>query len=155
MTALRVRSLVTSCESIHTHIRALIWPHMGGGVIIDSIFFFGGGRTLSFDISILSRGPINSQPTPIFVNKHSSFALPELAFVTRQTQIKKLPKHGFPGPAMEGCVSAKHPLGSGRLTFVCWRRSISGDRKRSGVPKANPTLKTLQVQSFHHDLEPL
>ena len=32
-------------------------------------------------MSILSRGQINFQPTPIFVNKNSSFALPELAFV--------------------------------------------------------------------------
>ena len=41
----------------------------------------GGWRALSFDKSILSRGQINFQPTPIFVNKNSSFALPELAFV--------------------------------------------------------------------------
>ena len=43
----------------------------------------GGWRALSFDISILSRGQINFQPTPIFVNKNSSFALPELAFVIK------------------------------------------------------------------------
>ena len=57
----------------------------GGGGHIDSINLFGGGgggwRALSFDKSILSRGQINFQPTPIFVNKNSSFALPELAFV--------------------------------------------------------------------------
>ena len=43
--------------------------------------FFGGWRTFFFDISILSRGRINSQPHPICVNKNSSFALPELPFV--------------------------------------------------------------------------
>ena len=62
--------------------------HGGGG---GSYWFYqsfrggggggGGWRALSFDKSILSRGQINFQPTPIFVNKNSSFALPELAFV--------------------------------------------------------------------------
>ena len=63
----------------------------GGGVILILSIFSGGGRgggggwrALSFDISILSRGQINFQPTPIFVNKNSSFALPELAFVIWQ-----------------------------------------------------------------------
>ena len=60
----------------------------GGGHYWFYHFFLGGGgeggggwRALSFDISILSRGQINFEPTPIFVNKNSSFALPELAFV--------------------------------------------------------------------------
>ena len=83
-------------------------PMGGGGVIIDSITFFwgggGGGRALSFDISILSRGQINFEPTPIFVNKNSSFALPELAFVI------------FP---------TKHPLRISRISsFWCFCRCI-------------------------------
>ena len=71
-------------KSIPFQLKSIPWG--GGGGHIDSINLFGGGRgggwrALSFDISILSRGQINFQPTPIFVNKNSSFALPELAFV--------------------------------------------------------------------------
>ena len=75
-------------KSIPFQLKSIPW---GGGGHIDSINLFGGGggggggggwRALSFDKSILSRGQINFQPTPIFVNKNSSFALPELAFVT-------------------------------------------------------------------------
>ena len=70
------------------------WNQFHGGGGGGSYWFYqsfrgggggGGGwgwRALSFDKSILSRGQINFQPTPIFVNKNSSFALPELAFVT-------------------------------------------------------------------------
>ena len=70
-------------KSIPFQLKSIPW---GGGGHIDSINLFGGGggggwRALSFDKSILSRGQINFQPTPIFVNKNSSFALPELAFV--------------------------------------------------------------------------
>ena len=75
-------------------------PWGGGVILILSIFSGGGGwRALSFDKSILSRGQINFQPTPIFVNKNSSFALPELAFVNgRGNHPKKRYPFGFDSP---------------------------------------------------------
>ena len=69
----------------------------GGGVILILSIFSGGWRTLSFDISILARGQINSQPTPIFVNQNSSFALPELAFVNVKDRQESKPRTKFEG----------------------------------------------------------
>ena len=118
----------------------------GGGVIIDSItFFWGGGeggggwRALSFDISILSRGQINFEPTPIFVNKNSSFALPELAFVTvgGLQMFKTLPK--CPHVCQLGCLVFPHGFGfknvsmkAPPLSFV--RQTSKTNRETAPVP---------------------
>ena len=74
-------------KSIPVQLKSIPWGG-GGSLLILSLFSGGGGgwRALSFDISILSRGQINFEPTPIFVNKNSSFALPELAFVIRERE---------------------------------------------------------------------
>ena len=80
MTTYRNRPPFVALQNHSQHVSPYQFQR-GGVILILSFFFFGGGRALSFDISILSRGQINFQPTPIFVNKNSSFALPELAFV--------------------------------------------------------------------------
>ena len=121
-------------KSIPFQLKSIPW---GGGGHIDSINLFGGGgggegggwRALSFDKSILSRGQINFQPTPIFVNKNSSFALPELAFVTCSNLLFEplvdpcLPCGGCrclsrTGPSASGTL-AQIP-GNIALRLVCW-----------------------------------